>query len=200
MDNLTEYQKMATKIIKLSSVGTASVYLISADERFQTLNQILSELNKYEGNMAENEYSSFNRNYYIVVILLLILFAGTVFMISSLIKKYISNILIPVQETAAILREMAEGKYPKNLDWEEDDEIGELVEAVNAVRVKIGAGAGVATSAAPISQQPRVAAPQPEASPKSLSGMVRKTSEQTKEGEKLVTSSKDAIDKLRDIS
>jgi methyl-accepting chemotaxis protein len=194
MDNLVEYQKMSSRVIKLASVGTGTVYLASADEKFQALNQILSELTKYESSGAEKEYSSFNLNYYIVVLVLLLLFAGAIFLISSLIKKYINTVLIPVRETAGILREVAEGKYPKNIEWEADDEIGELVQAVNAVRVKVGTGAAM-------SQATKVAAPAAaEASPKSLSGMVRKTSEHTKEADQLVTSTKDAIDKLRDIS
>jgi methyl-accepting chemotaxis protein len=192
MGNLVEYQKMSSRVIKLASVGTGSVYLASADEKFQALNQILSELTKYESNVAEKEYSSFNRNYYIVVVVLLLLFAGAIFLISSMIKKYINNILIPIKETAGILREVAEGKYPKNIEWEADDEIGELLQAVNAVRVKIGTGAAV-------SQAPEVAVPT-EATPKSLSGLVRKASEHTKEADQLVTSTKAAIDKLRDIS
>jgi HAMP domain-containing protein len=191
MDNLVEYQKMSSRIIKLASVGTGAVYVAAADERFQALNQTLSELTKYESNAAEEEYSSFNRNYYIIVVVLLLLCAGAIFRISSLIKKYINNILLPVKETADILREVAEGKYPKNIEWESDDEIGELVQAVNAVRVKIG------TSAA-ASQAPKVAVP--EERRKSLSGMVRKPSEHTNEADQLVTSTKDAIDKLRDIS
>jgi methyl-accepting chemotaxis protein len=185
MDNLVEYQKMSSRVIKLASVGTGAVYLASADEKFQALNQILSELTKYESNVAEKEYSSFNRNYYIVFVVLLLLFAGAIFLISSMIKKYINNMLIPIQETAGILREVAEGKHPKNIEWEADDEIGELVQAVNAVRVKIGTGA--------------VAVPT-EKSSKSLSGLVRKTSEHIKGADQLVTSTKDAIDKLRDIS
>ena len=186
MDNLVEYQKMSSRVIKLASVGTGAVYMASADEKFRALNQILSDLTKYESNVEE-EYSSFNRNYYIVVVVLLLLFTGTMFLISSMIKKYINNILIPIKETAGILREVAEGKYPKNIEWEADDEIGELVQAVNAVRVKISTGAAA-------SQAPKVTAPT------SLSGMVRKTSEHTKEADQLVTSTKDAIDKLRDIS
>ncbi len=191
MDNLTEYQKMSSRVMKLASVGTGAVYLASADEKFQTLNQIFTELTKYKSSGMDKEYSSFNRNYYIVVVILLLLYAASLFVISSLIKRYINSILMPVKETAGILREVAEGKYPKNIDWEADDEIGELVQAVNSVRVKIGTGAAV-------SQAPKVMTT--EASPKSLSGMVRKTSEQTKEADQLVTSSKDAIDKLRDIS
>jgi methyl-accepting chemotaxis protein len=191
MDNLVEYQKMSSRVIKLASVGTGAVYMASADEKFQALNQTLSELTKYESNAADEEYSSFNRNYYIIVVVLLLLCAGAIFRISSLIKKYINNILIPVKETADILREVAEGKYPKNIEWEADDEIGELVQAVNAVRVKIGTGAVVDRRKTEVPSA---------ASPKSLSGMVRKTSEHTKEADQLVTSTKDAIDKLRDIS
>jgi hypothetical protein len=192
LDNLTEYQKMSSRVMKLASVGTGAVYMASADEKFQTLNRILTELTKYKSIGMDKEYSTFNRNFYIVVVVLLLLFAGVIFLISSLTKKYVSNIFIPVRETAGILREVAEGKYPKNIEWEADDEIGELVQAVNAVRVKVG------TSAA-VSQAPKVEVPT-EASPKSLSGMVRKPSEHTKEADQLVTSTKDAIDKLRDIS
>jgi hypothetical protein len=59
--------------------------------------------------------------------------------------------------------------------------------------VKIGTGAVA-------SQAPKVVAPVMEERRKSLSGLVRKPSEHTKEADQLVTSSKDAIDKLRDIS
>jgi HAMP domain-containing protein len=191
LDNLTEYQKMSSRVMKLASVGTGAVYMASADEKFQALNRIITELTKYKSIGMDKEYSSFNRNFYIVVVVLLLLFAGVIFLISSLTKKYVSNIFIPVRETAGILREVAEGKYPKNIEWEADDEIGELVQAVNAVRVKIGTGAVV---------DKRKAEAPTEASPKSLSGMVRKPSEHTKEADQLVTSTKDAIDKLRDIS
>src|SRR5208337_3435290 len=112
-----------------------------------------------------------NRNYYIVVAVLLLLYAVSLFVISSLIKKYINNILIPVRETASVLREVAEGKYPKNIEWDADDEIGELVQAVNAVRVKISASVAGGASV----QTPKVAV-QTETNPKSLSGMVPKTS------------------------
>ncbi len=192
MDNLTEYQKMSSRVIKLASVGTGGVYLQSADEKFQNLNQILTELTKYKSGSVDKEYSAFNRNYYIVVVVLLLIFAGAIILISSMINKYINTILIPVGETAGILRELAEGKYPKNIEWEADDEIGELVQAVNAVRVKIGSSAAASHAPkAPVYTEP---------AQKSLSGMVRKTSEKTKEADQLVTSTKDAIDKLRDIS
>jgi methyl-accepting chemotaxis protein len=193
MENLGVYQTMSSRVIKLATVGTGAVYMASADEKFQALNQTLSALTKYESNVAEEKYSSFSRNYYIIVLVMLLIFAGSIYLISSLIKKYIYNILTPVTETSAILREIAEGKHPKNIEWESDDEIGELVQAVNAVRVKIGTGAVAG-------QAPKVVAPVMEERRKSLSGLVRKPSEHTKEADQLVTSSKDAIDKLRDIS
>ncbi len=197
-DNLAAYQTMSSRVIKLASVGTGAVYMASADEKFQALNQILFTLTKYESNVAEVKYSSFNRNYYIIVVAMLLIFAGSVYLISSWIKKYIYNILTPVTETSGILREIAEGKYPKNIEWEADDEIGELVQAVNAVRVKIGTGAAAAAASQP--QTSKVTAPIIEERRKSLSGLVRKPSEHTREADKLATSSKDAIDKLRDIS
>ena len=193
MDNLGVYQTMSSRVIKLASVGTGAVYMASADEKFQALNQILSALTAYESNVAEEKYSSFSHNYIGIVVVMLLIFAGAIFLISSMIKKYIYNILTPVTETSGILREIAEGKHPKNIEWEADDEIGELVQAVNAVRVKIG------TSAAG-SPAPKVVVPVMEERRKSLSGLVRKPLEHTREADQLVTSSKDAIDKLRDIS
>ena len=192
MDNLIEYQKMSTRVIKLSSVGTGSVYLSAADDKFQTLNQLLSELTKYESNVAEKEYTSFNRNYYIIVIALLLLFGGAIYLIAGTIKKYIDNILISVKESTVMLREIAEGKYPRNIELEADDEIGELIQAINAVRYKMGTSGSVHQEHKPPAQA--------DVHTKSLSGMIRNPAEQAKATDKLVTSTKDAIDKLRDIT
>ena len=50
MDNLLEYQTMSSRVIKLASVGTGAVYMASADEKFQTLDKGLTQLNNYYKN------------------------------------------------------------------------------------------------------------------------------------------------------
>ena len=49
-DNLAAYQTMSSRVIKLASVGTGAVYMASADEKFQTLDKGLTQLNNYYKN------------------------------------------------------------------------------------------------------------------------------------------------------
>ena len=47
MDNLVEYQNMISRVIKLAPVGTGAVYSRAADEKYQTLTQLLTQLSNY---------------------------------------------------------------------------------------------------------------------------------------------------------
>lgn len=196
MDNLVEYQKSSLQVIRLAPMGTGAAYLSSANEKMEAITQLLSQLLDLESNVGEKGYSSANLTFYIVSIVLLILLVLSVVLIPSFIKKMItSSVTEPLQETSGVLREFASGKYNKSLAWDADDAIGELVYSVNSLRSKMSPAAGTVQKT-PVPEAPP--APADEKS-KSLSDMIKKAPEQTKDVDKLVTSSRKAIDKLQDI-
>ncbi len=137
-ENLLEYQRVTLKSIKLAPLGTGVAYLAAADEKLQIMNQLLTELLTFQSKYGKEAYEANNRNFYIILAFLFILFAAAV-VLSFVIKNYMTHdALSPIQ--------------------------------------------------APVEEHPT-----------SLSGMVGKGSEQKKEADRLITSSKDAMDKLRGI-
>lgn len=203
MDNMVEYQKFSLQVIRLAPMGTGAAYLSSANERMEATNQLLTQLLDYESNAG----NSSNLTFYIVSIVLLILLILCVILVPSFIKKMMTSTVIePLQETSGVLREFANGKYNRPLVWEADDAVGELVQSVNSLRSKMSAAAvpvqktptPETTSAQKTPIPETVPAPADEKN-RSLSDMIKKAPEQTKDMDKLVISSRKAIDKLQDI-
>jgi HAMP domain-containing protein len=203
MNNLIEYQKLVLRIIKLAPMGTGGAYVSASNEKMEAITQLLSELLIFESKVGEKGYDTSNLAFYAVMVMLLILLVLSVLLVPSFIKKTMnSSVIEPLQETSGVLREYASGKYARSLAWDADDAIGELVQSVNALRSKMSSSSGpapkspTAEAPAPASTAAPVAA---EESAKSLSGMIKKAPDQMKEADKLVTTSRKAIDKLQDI-
>lgn len=207
MDNLVEYQKSALQVIKLAPMNTGAAYQSSANDKMDALTQLFNQLLDFESGSSDKGGS--NSLFYIFLIALILLLVLSIILIPSFIKKMLTGSVIePLQETSGVLREYATGKYSRTLTWEADDAIGELVESVNTLRSKMSStAAAVSKSGAP---EPAPAAAQktpaqePAAAPvedktKSLSDMIKKAPEQAKDADKLVMSSRKAIDKLQDI-
>ncbi|MFO7570774.1 MAG: hypothetical protein R6W75_13370 [Smithellaceae bacterium] len=201
MSNLTDYQQQVVRAMKLLPMGTGAAYMSAAEEKMQNITRLLSQLLDLESKNVGNIYSASSRNFYIVIFALLIVLGVGVVGSSFFIGKAFANAAHPIQETANILREYADGKYNRTLTWDADDEIGELAQSLNALKTKLGTTGTPAskTAAAPAPQTPPAPAPASSDSPKSLSGMIKKDPEKAKDADKLVISSKKAIDKLQDI-
>ncbi|MBP7340947.1 MAG: hypothetical protein PHG54_02770 [Smithellaceae bacterium] len=204
--NLSEYEKAAVQVIRLAPMNTGSAYLSSADGKMEATTQLLTQLLELDGNAAESAYGTASVVFYIVLVALVALLVLSFILIPSFIKKMLTaSVIEPLQETSGILREYAGGRYNKSLTWEADDAIGEVVESVNALRSKLSAaGAAPKASAPETAPAHKTAAPEPapakpEDKAKSLSDMIKKGPEQTRDADRLVVSSKKAIDKLQDI-
>ena len=201
--NLTEYEKAAVQVIRLAPMNTGSAYLSSANDKMEATTQLLNQLLELESTAAQSAYGTASVVFYIVLVALLVV---SFILIPSFIKKMLTGSVIePLQETSGVLREYASGRYNRSLTWEADDAIGEVVESLNALRSKLSA-AGAPSKAAASETAPaqKAAAPEPAAArsddkAKSLSDMIKKGPEQAKDADKLVISSKKAIDKLQDI-
>ncbi len=197
-NNLLEYQKSVLRFTKLAPARTGTAYLSSANEKMEAIGQLLTQLAAREGKTSDSGTGSSGTMFYVILVALLALLVLSIVLIPSFVKNAMNtNIAEPLQETASVLREFANGKFNKPLVWDADDAIGELVQSVNTLRIKMSA---------PAPPAPKAAAPEPVAAPlaptaqtddgkKSLSNMVKKAPDQ----ESLVMSSKKAIDKLQDI-
>ena len=201
--NLTEYQKSAVRFMKLAPAGAGAAYLSAANEKMEAASGLLMELALLESKAGDPGGSS-GVMFFAVLVVLAALMVCSVFLIPVFIKSMMNHHVVePISETAGVLRDYAAGKFSKQLDWDADDAVGELVQTVNILRTKMNSPA--AASAAPTAkvekhEQESAAARTASKSKgyensKTLSGMVKKAPEH----ESLVLSSRKAIDRLQDI-
>ena len=192
--NMIEYQKSVLRFTKLAPARTGAAYLTSANEKMEAMGELLTQLAALEARAGGSGAGSSGTALYVVIIVLVALLILSIVIIPTLIKNAMNaHVVEPLEETAGVLREFANGKFNKTLVWDADDAIGELVQSINALRIKM-------SPPSPASPAPKAAAPEPVSPPadesgKSLSGMIKKSPDQ----ESLVMSSKKAIDKLQDI-
>ncbi len=202
-DNLLEYQKAAGRVLELAPQGVGAVYVTIADQKFDALNKIVSELHSYENKLSQESYSASVANFRYAVTLFLIVFV-LAFAVSIFISMVVTRrILHPVKETISVVKQLAEGDLTQEISLNSKDEIGELVNSVNTMRDKMGNAVGHAVEIAGVlsdsSSQEVAAIEETSASLDEIASMTRQNASNTEEANKLLNSAKGAIEKA-DVS
>lgn len=126
----TEYAKSATDMIDMlgADLNAATMFMGTADEKFQVLNKSLDDLQAYQNKMSDESFKSSAVTYRKV----LGIFA-TVLLVAIIISVMVTlamnrSILAPVRRTIEIIEEVAAGDLTKRINARSHDEIGELAE------------------------------------------------------------------------
>ena len=130
----------------------------------------------------------------------------TIFMIVLLVAVVVSFmtsisvtrlILRPIRETIAVLRRLAEGDLTRDIDLVSGDEIGELVQSVNAMRRKMNEAVGQALQVSEVltdsASAEAASIEETSASLDEIASMTKQNAENTGEANRLMISAKDAI-------
>ncbi len=202
LDNILEYQKAAVKVLDLAPSGTGAVYAAVADQKFQILNKILSDLLALEDKLSTEKYSASIANFNYTLTAFLVLFVVAV-ILSSIISILVTRIVLkPIKETISVLRKLAEGDLTQNIDLESNDEIGELVESVNTMRVKMGNAVGQALHVSEVlsdsASEEAASIEETSASLDEIASMTRQNASSTREANQLMKSARDAIKKANE--
>jgi methyl-accepting chemotaxis protein len=188
--------------LELAPTGAGNVYVTVADQKYAALNKIVSELHELENKLSQENYAQSISNYNYTVTLFLVVFVLAVIMAVSISLLVARLILKPIHETISVLRELADGDLTRNIDMESKDEIGELVESVNTMRIKMGNAVGramvIAGTLSDSSSQEVAAIEETSASLDEISSMTRRNADNTNEANKLLSSAKNAIKKVGD--
>ena len=199
LDNTLQYQKAAMKVLDLAPTGTGTVYITVADRRYADLDKILSDLLAFENKLGREKYFSSiaNFNYTLTVFIILFVIAVIVSFVVSISLTRI--VLKPVKETISVLKVLAEGDLTQNIDLESKDEIGELIQSVNTMRIKMGNAVGEAMEISGIltdSASEEVASiEESSASLEEIASMTKQNTANTGEANRLMISAKEAIKK-----
>ncbi len=141
---LAEYRKTGFSAIDLatSDLNMATMYMENADTKFQTLNKSLHDLLSLENKLSQEGYDLSMMTYgssFRILIVITGIAIGVSILISLLMSRRISR---PVRRTMDIVKRIAEGDLTQELEIRSRDEIGELAESVNTMRVKMGDAVG----------------------------------------------------------
>ncbi len=198
-DKLIDYQKAAVKVLELAPTGAGGVYAAVADQKYGQLNKIVSDLHALENKLSNENYSRSITSFNITVTAFVILFILAVILSIVVSMTVTRMILKPVRETINVMKKVADGDLTQNIDVESTDEIGELVESVNTMRIKMGNAVGhaleIATTLSDSSSQEVAAIEETSASLDEIASMTRQNADNTGEANKLMISAKDAIRK-----
>lgn len=144
MAALAAYQKDAIAAIDLAGtdMNMATMFMQTAEEKFQTLYKHLNDLLELETRLGQvtydNSITRFNASLTMSVLVLAIAI-GVSILLSLLIAKIITG---PVRKAIEVIQKIAEGDLTQEIALASTDEIGELAQSVDVMRRKMGEAVG----------------------------------------------------------
>jgi len=150
LHKLKEYKNSSFSAIDLASsdLNMATMYMETAENKFQILNKSLHDLLNLESKLSQERYdfsvTSFNASLKTFIVVLGIAI-GASLLVSLLIARLIT---FPIRETISVVKRIADGDLTQEIKLISQDEIGDLAQSVNSMRLKMGEAVGqsVATS------------------------------------------------------
>ena len=143
-DQLADYRKPALGVLEVASADIygATMFMGVSDDKFQILNKTLKELSDYENKLSGERYdysvASFSRvlqTFGVVLVVAVALSILTSVFITRLINR-------PLKEAIGVIKQVADGDLTKDVSIVSKDEIGELAQSVNAMRLSMNQAVG----------------------------------------------------------
>jgi methyl-accepting chemotaxis protein len=144
MDDFTVYRKFCYSAIDLatSDLNYATMFMGTADDKFQKLNGSLHDLLDLENKLSQDQHDYSVRSSSAalkIFILVLVIAIGLSVLISLLTARLVTR---PVSKTMEVIQRIAEGDLTQEIGLTSRDEIGQLAQSVNMMRMKMGETVG----------------------------------------------------------
>ena len=139
LEQLEEYKKPVEGVIDLAGgdLNSATMFMGTADDKFQILNKNLGDLLALENKLSEGQYNfamgSFQK---VLIISVGVLAAAVVF--SLLISFFMTKLITaPINKTIEVIENVSKGDLTQRVDVVSNDEIGEMSRHFNAFVEKL---------------------------------------------------------------
>ena len=201
MLQLREYKETALSAIDLagSDLNMATMYMTTAEEKFQNLNKTFQGLLALENRLSKERYDHSLKNFGSVLMTFFVVLgiaAGISILASMLIARMITS---PVHEAIRVVKKIADGDLTQEINLPSKDEIGELAQSVNIMRVKMGetVGQSVVTSQnlSEAASEQAAALEETSSSLEEMSSMTHQNAENTARANKLMTAAQEVTQK-----
>jgi methyl-accepting chemotaxis protein len=118
------------------------MFMATADEKFQKLNGSLRDLLSLEDKLSHAKYDS-SLTGFNLALKIFILVLGVAIVLSVLISLLTARLITrPVSDTMRVIQRIAEGDLTQEIELTSWDEIGQLSQSVNTMRMKMGETVG----------------------------------------------------------
>ena len=201
LDDLNEYQKPAVGVMTIggSDLTTATMFMNTADEKYQVLNQTLEGLMTLENKLSKEKYDSSVVSFNIVMRTFGILLVIAI-ILSVVINLFITRLItLPIRDTIEVIKKVADGDLTQEINIDSQDEIGELVTSINTMRMKMGEAVGQSLSISQMlsdsSYHQAASLEETSASLDEMASMTRQNASNTGEANNLMTAAKQSIEK-----
>ncbi len=187
-----------TDLIK-TDVFAATMFLDTGDDAYQELHKTLQALMVIEDKLSKEDYDQSTKKYFQVLTIFAAILAVAV-VLSLIVSLMMARLITaPLHQSMGIIADISTGDLTQELHVESSDEIGELAQAVNTMRIKISdaVGQSLATSYALSDAASEQAASLEEtsASLDQMASMTRNNANNTAEANSLMNNAKQAIQK-----
>jgi methyl-accepting chemotaxis protein len=152
LKELDAYEAMLVQVNQMATADAALAITMMTpiENRFQALNGKLQELLAYEQQLSRQQHASASATYKLIITAFLITLAIAI-VLSLLMNISMARLITrPLRQTVDVIREIAEGDLTKEIHLDTQDEIGELAQAVNTMRLKMGEAVGQSAATAQV--------------------------------------------------
>ncbi|MBI5591261.1 MAG: HAMP domain-containing protein [Deltaproteobacteria bacterium] len=203
-DNLIEFQKQVKAVLDIAAqdASTAVMFFAMTEEKFVLLDKSLRDLNALEDKLSQQKYE-FSVGMVRTTLSVFMAVLLTAVVISFLTSVSVTRLILkPIRVTISVLRRLAEGDLTQRINLASGDEIGELVESVNTMRMKMNDAVGQALLVSDVlrdsASQEAASIEETSASLDEIASMTKQNAANTGEANRLMITAKEAIEKANE--
>ena len=144
LSQVLKYKEWAQKVADgvTTDTATASLLMGQADDYFQILYKSLRGLMELEKQLGKEKYEISQGTFEATVKIFLVVLAVAIGL-AALITIFMARLTAsPIYQTIAVVKQIAEGDLTQEITVNTRDEIGELAQSVDAMRLKMGEAVG----------------------------------------------------------
>ncbi len=201
LKEMGEYEKQVATVLEMVTTdqSLATTLMAPAESKFQVLNTNLQGLWELENKLSKEKYLFAGQNFRTVVEVFFVVLAVAI-VLSLLSSIFLSRLVtFPLRQAIEVIKKVAEGDLTREIRISGKDEIGELAQAVNIMRLKVGQAVGrSAATSQTLSESASEQAAALEETSSSLEEMSKRTSQNAKDtlqAKELMTAAKEVTEK-----
>jgi methyl-accepting chemotaxis protein len=203
LPRVLDFKKAVVNAIDMSStdLNTATVFAVTADEKYELLNTQLKELMILENKLSKDQYgASIASSKFVKSVLLGV--TAVAILLSLLAGITMARLITsPIHQSIEVLERVAQGDLTQELSSFSKDELGQLTRSINTMREKLGEmvsqSMSMAQTLSDAASKQAAAIEETSSSLEELSAMTSQNADNSVEADRLMSLAKDKMVKTQ---